>query len=173
MDFGEKTLEKKLIYSGRVINLRCDEVLLPNGKHGKREVVEHRGGACVLCIMEGKAVLVRQFRYPYGEELLELPAGKLNPGEDPELAARRELEEETGLVAKKLRHLFTLYPSPGYTDEKIYVYKAEEVEKGRQCLDEDEFLNVVYMPLGELYEKIGRGEICDSKTLAALLFDKK
>lgn len=172
MDMQEKTLERNVIYRGKVINLRCDEVLLPGGNRGKREVVEHRGGACVLCVKEGKVVLVRQFRYAYGEELLELPAGKLDSGEEPICAARRELEEETGLIAKKLTHLFTLYPSPGYSNEKIYIYRAEEVEEGRQHLDEDEFLKVVYLPLEEVYEKIARGEIKDSKTLSALLYVK-
>lgn len=168
MELTEKTVRKNYLFRGKIINLRCDDALLPNGSPCKREVVEHPGGASVLCLIEGKVALVKQFRYAYGEELLELPAGKLNEGERPEEAALRELEEETGLVAEGLIPLTVLYPTPGYTNEKIYLYEATGVKEGRQHLDSDEFLNLVYLPLDEVEKKIAQGEIRDAKTIAAL-----
>ena len=168
MKLEEKTVKKNYIYRGKIINVRCDDAVLPDGNPCKREIVEHPGGASVLCVREGKVALVRQFRYAYGEETLEIPAGKLNAGEDPELAAKRELEEETGLIADRLVHLVTLYPTPGYTNEKIYIYEATGLREGEQHLDEDEFLNLVYLPVEEVAEKIKSGEIKDAKTIAAL-----
>lgn len=170
MTFEEKTLSSEVIYRGKIVTLKRDRVLLPNGKESVREVVEHPGGACVLCVEEGKVALVKQFRYAYGEELFELPAGKLNPGEEPVLCARRELEEETGLVAKELSLLFVLYPSPGYFNEKLYVFEAKGFEKGTEKLDEDEFLSCCFLPVEKALSMIERGEIKDGKTVAALLF---
>lgn len=170
MDLKEKTLKQEYLYRGKVVNLRCDEVFLPNGRCAQREVLEHPGGACVLCVKDGKVVLVRQYRYPYGEELLEIPAGKLNQGEDPYSAAMRELKEETGLKANSLNYLMTFYPSPGYSNEKIYIYEAQETEEGGQNLDEDELLSVVYMPVEEALKSIQNGTMKDGKTIAALLF---
>lgn len=168
MSLNETTVEKRYIYRGKILNLRCDDAVLPNGRACKREVIEHSGGACVLCVYRGKIALVRQFRYAYGEEIPELPAGKLNPGEDPAVAAARELSEETGLVAEKLNHLYTIYPTPGYTNEKIYIYEAEGVSEGAQHLDEGEFLNVEYYSVEEALGMVARGEIKDSKTIVAL-----
>ena len=169
MNLEEKTTKINYIYRGKIINVRCDEAELPDGRPCKREMIEHPGGASVLCVHEGKAALVRQFRYAYGEALLEIPAGKLERGEDPMLAAKRELEEETGLTAESLRHIFTLYPTPGYTNEKIYIYEAVNVKKGQQHLDEGEFLNVVYLPVEEAVRMVKEGEICDAKTIVAML----
>lgn len=168
MKLEERTVRKNYIYRGKIISLRCDDALLPNGAPCTREMVEHPGGAAVLCKRNGKIALVRQFRYAYQEEVLEIPAGKLNPGEDPALAAARELEEETGLVAERLEPLMVLYPTPGYTNEKIYLYEAVGVHAGKQHLDEDEFLNVVYLPEEEVSARILGGEIRDAKTVAAL-----
>ena len=120
-------------------------------------------------MLDGKVALVRQFRYAYGEAIYEIPAGKLNAGEDPMLAAKRELEEETGLQAGRLVHLFTLYPTPGYTNEKIYIYEAEDVQAGAQRLDEGEFLNVEYMPVRDALSMVENGTIKDAKTIVALL----
>lgn len=169
MNLIEKTVKKNYLYRGKIVALRCDDAQLPDGRACKREVVEHPGGASVLCILNGKVALVRQFRYAYGETLLEIPAGKLNAGEDPMPAAKRELEEETGLVAGRLEPLTVLYPTPGYTDEKIYIYEATEVREGRQRLDEDEFLSVEYYPLEEVERMIESGAVKDGKTIAALM----
>ena len=168
MDLKERTVKVNYVYRGKIVNLRCDEAALPDGRPCKREMVEHPGGASVLCVYEGKVALVRQFRYAYQEELLEIPAGKLEKGEDPMLAAKRELEEETGLIAGELKPLFTLYPTPGYTNEKIYIYEALGVTSGKQHLDEGEFLNVVFLPVEEVARMIERGEIRDAKTIVAV-----
>lgn len=169
MDLKERTVKVNYVYRGKIVNLRCDEAALPDGRPCKREMVEHPGGASVLCVYEGKVALVRQFRYAYQEELLEIPAGKLEKGEDPMLAAKRELEEETGLIASELKPLFTLYPTPGYTNEKIYIYEAEGVKAGAQRLDEGEFLNVEYMPVRDALSMVENGTIRDAKTIVALL----
>ena len=169
MDLEEKTIQKNYIYRGKIVNLRCDDAVLPDGRPCKREVIEHSGRAAVLCVLDGKVALVRQFRYAYGEAIYEIPAGKLNAGEDPMLAAKRELEEETGLQAERLVHLFTLYPTPGYTNEKIYIYEAEGVKAGAQRLDEGEFLNVEYMPVRDALSMVENGTIKDAKTIVALL----
>ena len=170
MNLQEKTAKKNYIYRGKILNLRCDDALLPDGKPCKREIVEHGGGAAILCVVDGKVAFVRQYRYAYGEEVLEIPAGKLEAGEEPALAAGRELEEETGLRAKRLEHLFTLYPSPGYTNEKIYVFEAMGVTSGKEHPDDGEFLLVEYYPVEEALDMIERGEIRDAKTVSALLF---
>ncbi|MGN0822689.1 MAG: NUDIX domain-containing protein, partial [Candidatus Gallimonas sp.] len=114
MKLTETTVRKNYIYRGKIINVRCDDAELPDGRACKREMVEHPGGAGILCVRDGSVLLVRQYRYAYGEEIYEIPAGKLNPGEDPALTAQRELKEETGVTAK-VRLLYTLYPTPGYT----------------------------------------------------------
>lgn len=167
MKLEEKTVKKNYIYRGRIINLRLDDAVLPDGSPCKREIVEHSGGAAVYCEREGRVALVRQFRYAYGEELLEIPAGKLNAGEPPETAAARELKEETGLIAEALEPVHVIYPTPGYTDEKIYIFRAANVREGEQKLDRDEFLNVEYLPKEELKRRIERGEIRDAKTVVA------
>ncbi len=169
MKLKETTVQKNYIFRGKIMNVRCDDALLPDGKPCRREIIEHSGGAAVLCVFEGNVVFVKQYRYAYGEEVLEIPAGKLEADEDPEIAAKRELSEETGLLAEKLMHLFTLYPSPGYTNEKIYIYEAIDVKKGVRHLDDGEFLNIEFVPLFRAYQMIESGEIRDAKTVAALL----
>ncbi len=169
MQFKEKTINKNYVFKGKILNIRKDDVLLPNGKAGIREVVEHSGGSCIVCENNGKILLVKQYRYPYEKELLELPAGKLNPGENPAETAIRELEEEGGIKCKKVEKLFEVYPSPGYTNEIIYIYKATDFEKTAVHLDEDEFLTSAWYSKEELKEKIEKGEIKDAKTLVALL----
>lgn len=169
MDFTEKTLKKEVLYKGKILNLRKDEVVLPDGKRSSREIVEHDGGACVYCERDDKVLMVRQYRYAYGENVLEIPAGKINAGENPEQTAKRELEEEGGIVANELELLFTLYPSPGYTDEKIYVYRVANIVDGEQRLDDGEFLSAEWIDKSELKAMTARGEIKDAKTLVALL----
>ena len=168
MELIEKTVKKNYIYKGKILNLRNDDARLPDGKDCKREIVEHSGGACVLYVEDGKVLFVKQYRYAYGETIYEIPAGKLNEGEDPALTAQRELEEEAGVKAKRLTRLFTVYPTPGYTNEKIYVYRADEVEKTSARLDEGEFLEVEYIPLERARKMLESGEIRDAKTIIAL-----
>lgn len=165
----ETELNQNAVYSGKILNLRVDDVLLPNGNVAKREYVEHRGGASVLAVDDdGYAYLVRQFRYPYREILTEIPAGKLEKGEAPEETARRELEEETGLTGDIVPYGL-IYPTPGYTDERLYVFLAKNLTKRSEHLDEDEFLDVVKMPVKELLNKVNNGEIKDGKTCYAVL----
>ncbi len=168
MDYVEKTVRKNYIYQGKILSLRCDDAVLPNGQPCKREIVEHSGGACVLYVENNKVLLVRQFRYAYGESIYEIPAGKLNKGEDPMLAAKRELEEETGVKCEKIRLLYETYPTPGYTNERIYIYYAEGGERVQAHLDEGEFLDVEWIELDQVKEMIKTGEIKDGKTMIAL-----
>ena len=173
MEFEEKTVSQNYLYKGKVLNLRRDEITLPNGNPAVREVVEHSGGSAVLCEKDGKILLVKQFRYPYKEELLEIPAGKLNEGEDPEQTAIRELEEEGGIKAEKVEKIFEIYPSPGYTGEIIRIYRAVEFTETKMHLDEDEFLNVQWIEKDTLKKMIEKGEIKDGKTVIALLYALK
>ncbi len=168
MKLGERTVKKNYVFEGKIVRVRRDDAVLPNGNPCIREVVEHNGGAAILCVRDGKVALVRQFRYAYGEELLEIPAGKLEKGEDPMAAAGRELEEETGLIAEHLSLLFTLYPTPGYSSEKIYIYLAEGVREGRRHPDEDEFLDLVTVPIEEAARLIREDKIRDAKTIVAI-----
>lgn len=173
MQFREKTNKKEYIYKGKILSLRKDEVTLPDGKSAIREVVEHSGGSTVLCEKDGKILLVKQFRYPYKEITLELPAGKLNEGETPEQTAIRELEEEGGIIAGRVKKLFDVYPTPAYTNEIIRIYQAEDIKEGAVNLDEDEFLSAVWVDKKELKRMIDSGEIKDAKTLIALLYALK
>ena len=168
MDFTEKLIKKNYIYKGKILSLRKDDAQLPDGKPCIREIVEHSGGACALYVEDGKALFVRQYRYAYGESVLELPAGKCDVGENPSIAAARELAEETGIVAEKVSLLFETYPSPGYTDEKIYIYLAEGGKTQPPKLDEGEFLDVVWLPLTTVKEMLFRGDFKDAKTIIAL-----
>ncbi len=169
MQFEEKTVKKNTLYQGKILNLRRDDVMLPNGKTAVREIVEHGGGSCVLCQKDGKILFVKQFRYAYGKELLEIPAGKKNDGETAEQTALRELEEETGLEATKAQLLFEVYPSPGYTNEIIKIFSVNEFVEKQAHLDEDEFLNCVWIEKDKVKDMVERGEIKDAKTLIALL----
>ena len=170
MDMTEKTLSAERKYHGRILDLYVDAVELPGGRPGQREYVKHPGGVCVAPLTEDGALLfVRQFRYPYGRVLLELPAGKLTPGEDPLACGRRELKEETGATAAEYISLGTLYPSPGYTNEVIHLYAARGLTMGDACPDEDEFLEPEKIPLEEAVRMVLEGEIADAKTIALVL----
>lgn len=168
MSFCEKKLDGKLIYDGKILKLNVDSVLLTDGKTAKREYIHHSGGSAVLCVQDNKILLVKQFRYAYGKEIYEIPAGKLEKGEAPEATAKRELEEETGYVAKHLKELFKLYPTPGYSDEIIYVYLAENCSKSRTNPDDDEFVECQFIEIEKVCKMINDGEICDAKTIAAV-----
>ena len=170
MELTEKTLSSEKIFDGRILHVRRDTVLLPNGHQSTREVVDHPGGVCVLALDDQERVLVvSQFRYPYGEVLRELPAGKLEYGEDPAQAAIRELREETGAVAGTFQPLGELYPSPGYCGEIIRMYLARDLSFGNTDPDEDEFLGLERVPFSQLVEQVMNNEISDAKTVAAVL----
>lgn len=170
MDLTEKTVEQEYKYKGRILNLRVDKAELPNGKISTREVVEHHGGVTVAALTaENELLFVRQFRYPYSEVVLELPAGKLELSEDPFKAGIRELKEETGAVAENYIDLGKFYPSPGYCGEIIHLYGATGITFEEQNLDEDEFLNVERIPLSKAVEMVLNNEIPDGKTQAAVL----
>ena len=170
MNLNEQPLSADYKYRGRIINLRVDTALLPNGSSATREVVEHPGGVCVAALTEdGCLLFVRQFRYPYQKVLLELPAGKLDPGEDPLEAGKRELREETGAEAARYESLGELYPSPGYCGEIIHLYAATGLTFGQMSPDEDEFLEVEKIPLEEAARMVLDNEIADAKTQAAVL----
>ena len=166
----EKTLTSEVLFEGRVVTLTKDTALLENGKTATREVVHHHGGACIVPYFEdGTICMVRQFRYALGEEIWELPAGKLEPGEDPFESAKRELSEECGLSADNYIDLGVVYPTVGYDSEKIYLWAATGLHKGGQHLDAGEFLDVVRMPFEEALQKVLHGEIKDSKTQIGLM----
>jgi len=166
----EKRLDSRMVYRGKILNLRVDTVLLPDGRTGTREVVEYAGAVAVVALNEQKEVfLVRQYRYPVERELLEIPAGKIEKGEDPLQCAKRELAEETGLRAERWQQLCSFYSTPGFTSEKMHLFLARDLHLERQHLDEDEFVQVVKVPLDEALAMIWRGDICDAKSTAGLL----
>lgn len=170
METRETPITQEYKFKGKIINLRVDMARLPNGKQATREVVEHPGGVTVAAITkENELVFVRQFRYPYQIEVLEIPAGKLEKGENPFLAGVRELKEETGASAQRYFDLGKFYPTPGYCGEIIYLYAATGLDFSEQNLDEDEFVNVEKIPFATAVEKVVSGEICDGKTQATVL----
>ena len=167
----EKQLSREEIYNGKVIHVVRDKVTLPDGNTAYREVCLHIGAVCVLPLLpSGEVIMVKQFRYPHGRVVLEVPAGKLDSrDEDPLDAAKRELREETGAVAKSYTDLGYLLPSPAVLSERIRMYLAEDMSFTDCDPDDDEFLNVVKIPLDELYGMVMRGEIEDAKTQIAVL----
>lgn len=169
MQFKEKTASVNYVYKGKIINVRKDTAILPNGAQAVREMIEHSGGSAIVCEKDGKILLVKQFRYPYCEELWEIPAGKLNEGEDPAQTAIRELEEEGGIKAEKVVKLFDVYPTPAYTNEIIRIYRAEGISQSKAHLDDDEFLLAKWIDKEEIKKMISNGQIKDAKTLIALL----
>ena len=171
MNLDEKTVKSETVYEGRVISLIKDTVTLPNGDTATREVVTHRGGVGVIAEDEnGNILFVKQFRYPYKEVVLEIPAGKRDSlDEDPLECGKRELKEETGATAKNFYSLGSLYPTPGYCGEIIWIFAAKGLEFGNQHLDSDEFLNVEKIPLKKAVEMVLEDKIKDSKTQIAIL----
>jgi ADP-ribose pyrophosphatase len=167
----EEKIEGERVYSGRILDLEVDRVRLPSGGKAFREVVRHRGAVVVLPILDdGRVVLVRQFRYPMGEVLLELPAGKLDPGEGPDRCAARELEEETGWRAEDIVDLGWFYTTPGFTDEVLHAFAATGLEpSGDHQPDPDEAIEIVTMTVGEALAACREGTVRDSKTIATIL----
>ncbi len=170
MEFKEEMVSQETVYEGVIVNVRRDKARLMDGRITNREVVEHPGGVAVFAMDDqGRVALVRQYRYPMGEETLELPAGKLEPGEDPRDSGLRELAEETGLVPGTFEDMGCLYSSPGILAERIYLYFAKNLTQGPTHPDDGEFVETVWLPYQDLVDKARRGEIKDGKTLVGIL----
>ncbi|MCR5482651.1 MAG: NUDIX hydrolase [Clostridia bacterium] len=173
MIFKEETISSERIYEGAILNLRKDKVTVKDGRTSYREIVEHNGGAALAALTEDrKLVMVRQFRKAIERDILEVPAGKTEKGEDPLETARRELREETGYTAKEIRLIGKIYPSVGYTQEKIFIYLCTGLTPGETDFDENEALDILEYDLDELYRMALAGEIEDAKTLTAILLVK-
>lgn len=170
-DLIEKKLSSEDIFDGTLLNVKRDYVELPNGNKSVREWIKHPGAAAVLPVLpDGRMIFVRQYRYPIQQVTLEIPAGKLDAvDEEPLVCAKRELSEETGYEADKYHFLTKLATTVGFSNEFIYVYAADGLTPGKQHTDEDEFINVVLLTMDEAMAKVKSGEICDAKSIVAIL----
>lgn len=167
----EKTLQTEHIYKGKIISVQLDQVELPDGSKGEREIVKHPGAVAIVPFTkDGKMVVVRQFRKPLEKEIYEIPAGKLEQGEDPETCALRELEEETGYTSRKINFITSFYTSPGFANELLYLYEAEDLEEGKAHPDADEFVEMSEISLDEGLELMKNEQIHDAKTAFALIY---
>ena len=165
----QKTSDK--IFSGKLIDLYFDHVELPNGKSSTREWINHPGAVCIVPILpDGNLCLIRQYRYGPRDEFIEIPAGKLDTGEDPLVCAKRELQEEIGYIAGKLTFLTNIYPAIGFSNEKMWMYLAEDLQLSNQSLDQDEFLELFPLSLEEAINLINQGKITDVKTIIGILW---
>ena len=165
----EQLLSTEHIYSGKVLKLNRDTVLLPNGNTTRLEILRHPGASAVVPLKDdGRVVLIRQLRHAAGGFIYEIPAGKLDPQEDPKVCAARELEEEVGYQAQRLDHLTSIWTAPGFTDEVIHIYRGTQLLPGKQRLDQDEVLEIVEWSLEEAIAKIQDGTIRDAKTIIGL-----
>lgn len=163
----EKLIHRRPAFEGRMLHVYDDDVEI-GGRKAHREVVLHPGASAILPITdEGEVLFVRQYRYAVEQPLLEIPAGKLDPGEDPDTCAARELMEETGYTTEHMQKLGYIYTTPGFCNETIHLYLADHLVAGKQHLDPDEYLDVIRIPLEEVWQRIAKGEICDAKTLSA------
>jgi len=170
MDLTETTLNSKRIYEGRIVCLRVDDVAMPGGRTAKREVVEHSGAVAMVALLPGpQVILVRQFRYPAAQELLEIPAGTLEENEEPVECARRELMEETGYAAGEMAHLVSFYTTPGFATEKLHVFLATDLSPASAEADEDEEIETSTVGWAEAIAMCLDGRICDAKTIAGIL----
>ncbi len=170
----EKKISGKKLYEGIIVDVLMDNVELPNNKIAKREIVVHPGGVCILPVdNEENVYLVEQYRYAAESMMLEAPAGKLEPGEDPFLCAKRELMEETGCSAEKWISLGEVFTSPGFSTEKLHLYLATDLKNGNPCPDEDEFVELKIVKLNELLQMIEENKIYDGKTVIAALRAKR
>lgn len=164
------------VHTGRVLNLDVDTVRFPDGSEGELEIIRHPGAAAVVPVVSDPdgpdpvLLLLRQYRYAAGGTLWEIPAGRLEPGEDPTACAHRELREETGAVAGRLERMTTIWTTPGFTDEAIHLFWASDLVTGEQAREPDEFIEVVARPLSEALADIRAGSICDAKTVVGILY---
>ena len=170
MTTEEKTISSEMIYEGTILNLRKDKVTVKNGRASYREIVEHNGGVVILGLTgAGLIPMIRQYRKAAEQVVLELPAGKLEKGEDPMEAALREFKEETGYTAGRIKHVAEFYPTVGYSEEILHIFFAEDLEAGSTDFDENESIDVIEYAQKELFGLIDAGKIIDGKTLIALL----
>lgn len=173
-DLTEHTLSSKTVYRGRLLDVREDEVRLPDGSTSRREYIVHPGAAVMLAMPDaGSVVIERQYRYALRSHVYELPAGKIDPGEDPLDTAKRELLEETGYRAREWRHLLSTYPVVGYSNERIEIYLARELEQVGHALEDGEFLDVLVVPLAEALDWVRSGRIQEAKTIMGLLLAER
>lgn len=171
MDLRENTIETKEIFSGRIIKVRVDTVILPDGGESTREVVEHAGAVAVVAVdNDNNIIMVRQYRKPVERVMLEIPAGTMEKGEDPLECAKRELKEETGFTALHWKKILSYYSAPGFTDEHLHLYLASGLAGGEIELDEDEFVETMRLPLPEAYRMIFEGEIADGKSIIGIQY---
>lgn len=170
-----RIIKSEVIYRGKVFNTKVDQIEYDSGNKAVREVAEHPGGAVVVPVTkDGKVVMVTQHRYPMNKTLLELPAGKLGKGEDPKLCAVRELEEETGYKSDNVKELGSIYTTPGYSTEKLWIFLAKDLNPGDHNREEGEFgMEVFELTLQEIEQKIYNGEIVDSKTICGIFLTKQ
>ncbi|PTF03362.1 ADP-ribose pyrophosphatase [Staphylococcus devriesei] len=169
MEFNEKTFDRTVIYNGKIIDLEIHDVELPDGNTSKRELVYHNGAVAVCAITpENEVLLVKQYRKPVEKPLLELPAGKLEEDEEREEAAKRELEEETGYIAKDLELITNMYVSPGFSNEKLTIYFTDQLSEGTLNLDDDEFVELHKVPVKDIKALLDSNEVEDAKTIIGL-----
>lgn len=171
--FEERTLSSEQIFNGKIVHLQVDKVTLPDGNIATRELIKHPGAVAVIALnKENKLIMVEQYRKPCERSLVEIPAGKLEKGEDPKQAAIRELEEETGYAARDLQYITSFYSSPGFADELLHIYFTDQLEKldNPRKADEDEFVEVHELSLAEAQKFVADQKICDAKTNYAVLY---
>lgn len=172
MNLIEKTLKEQIVYKGSFLRVLTQKVELPNGNIGYRDIVRHPGGVAIVAFTdEDNILVVEQFRKPFDEKFLEIPAGKIDPNEDHLISALRELEEETGYTSTNMEYLGKIAPSPGFCDEYVHLYKATDLKSRNKFVsDEDEFITIKEYPLKKIRELIFKGEITDAKTIASIFF---
>lgn len=171
MNFEEKTIRSQDIFSGRIVKLKVDTVRLPDGRESTREIIEHAGAVAIVALnKEGQIIMVRQYRKPVEQVLLEIPAGTMEKGEDPLLCAQRELREETGYTAGNWEKILSYYSAPGFTDEQLHLYMATDLSDGDTQPDEDEFVETAILPLEKAYQLIFDGQIIDGKSIIGIQY---